>query len=129
MVPSARNSEKRRASQGCEVIQYTMLQYATGNTTCREESHFHTVCRVGLHSHFRINLVFLPPLHCKKTNLQLTSALKPLFSRMVNSYLEGDVCHGFGQVVCLQTVPVIQVLPQEHPHLERNWNEVRKGKG
>lgn len=34
-VPKARKRMKRTASEGCDVIQYTILQYATGNTICQ----------------------------------------------------------------------------------------------
>lgn len=29
----------------------------------------------------------------------------------IESHLEGDVSHGFGQVISLQTVPVVQMFP------------------
>lgn len=38
MVPRAANNTKRTASDGCDVIQYTMLQYATGNMICKDRA-------------------------------------------------------------------------------------------
>lgn len=35
-------------------------------------------------------------------------------------YLKGNVSHGFSEVVGLQAVPVVQVLPQKHSHFQRN---------
>lgn len=36
------------------------------------------------------------------------------------THLEGNVGHGLGQVVGLQAVPVIQVFPKKHSHLQGN---------
>lgn len=36
-------------------------------------------------------------------------------------YLEWNISHGLGQVIRLQTVPVVQVFPQENSQLQRNW--------
>lgn len=41
-------------------------------------------------------------------------------SGQVRRYLEGDVGHSFGQIVRLQTVPVVQMFSEEHSHLQRN---------
>lgn len=43
------------------------------------------------------------------------------------THLEGHVGHGLGQVVGLQAVPVVQVLPKKHAHLQGNWQIGRGG--
>lgn len=35
-------------------------------------------------------------------------------------YLERHISHSFGQVISLQAVPVVEVLPYKHRHLQRN---------
>ena len=42
------------------------------------------------------------------------------------AYLKGDIGHGLCQVVGLQAVPVVQVLPEEDTHLQGNYNKKQK---
>lgn len=46
---------------------------------------------------------------------------KPLCAQLYDHYLERYVSHGFGQVIGFQAVPVVEMFPQEHGHLQRNW--------
>lgn len=61
------------------------------------------------------NGAFHPGLQGVAKNSCLSSDTCPL-----HTYLEGDVGHGLGQVVGLQAVPVIQVFPKKHSHLQGN---------
>lgn len=49
--------------------------------------------------------------------------LLPLATPWWLTYLKGDISHGLGQVVGLQTVPVVQVLSEEDTHLEGNYDK------
>lgn len=45
---------------------------------------------------------------------------KPLHAQSSERYLERYVRHRFGQIIRLQAVPVVEMFPHEHRHLQRN---------
>lgn len=104
-MPSAANRTKRTASDGCDVIQYTMLQYATGNMIWKHSVR-HPLGDTG---------VARPVRQGVTENSCPASNHGPSLT-----HLEGDVGHGLGQVVSLQAVPVIQVFSKKDSHLQGN---------
>lgn len=45
---------------------------------------------------------------------------KPLCAQSFQHYLERYVSHCFGQVIGLQAVPVVEMFPYKHGHLQGN---------
>lgn len=43
-----------------------------------------------------------------------------LCSQSFTYYLEWHISHGFGQVIGLQAVPVVEMFPYKYRHLKRN---------
>lgn len=89
-VDKAIKSRYRLASGGCSVIQYTILQYIIGHITYERD-------------------VLL--LIC----MSMTMCVQPF-----KYYLEWNISHGLSQVIGLQAVPVVEMFPYKHRHLQGN---------